>query len=264
MLTWLPPTTGAAPAWYVIEAGSFTGSRDFVQPTGSLATSFTADGVSPGTYFVRVRAASAAGTSAPSNEVVVIVGSGGSSPRSGAPAPPTGLASAVSGSVVSFAWNAPAAGGAPASYRIDAGSSVGLSDLASFSTGNTATSISVPGVPAGTYYVRVRAVNASGTSGASNEIVVFVGGSTAGCSVPPDAPAALRAAVSGSTVTLGWSSAAGSPASYIIEAGSRPGQADLLVSDTGSTATAMVATAVGSGTYFVRLRARNSCGTSGA
>ena len=160
-------------------------------------------------------------------------------------------------------WAASTLGGAAQTYWIDAGSSSGLSDLASFSTGNAGTAFLVPGVPAGTYYVRVRAANGAGTSGSSNEVVVFVGGSSA-CAVPPDAPGGMRSTVAGSTVVLGWNGSAGSPTSYIIEAASRPGAADLLVSDTGSTATAMIATNVGSGTYFVRVFARNACGVSGA
>ena len=63
-------------------------------------------------------------------------------------------------------------------------------------------------------------------------------------------------------MTVAWNAAAGSPTSYILEAGSFPGEADLLVSDTGTTGTTLVATGVGGGTYFVRVRARNACGTS--
>jgi predicted phage tail protein len=262
-LSWTAPSSGAAPAWYVIEAGSFSGSRDFVQSTGSVGTTFTADGVGAGTYFVRVRAASAAGESAASNEVIVVVGGRTrTAPRTGSPAAPTGLVTAVSGSTVTFAWNAPTTGGTPRTYRLDAGSSVGQSDLASFSTGNTATSVTVPGVPAGTYYVRVRTVNEFGTSGASNEVVAFVSGASSACSAPPSAPGALRFTTRGSTVTLGWNGAGGAPTSYIVEAGSQPASADLVVTDSGGTATSMIATGVGRGTYFVRVRARNACGTS--
>ncbi|HKB11031.1 MAG TPA: fibronectin type III domain-containing protein, partial [Vicinamibacterales bacterium] len=262
-LAWEAAASGAAPTTYVIEAGAFPGSRDFVQATGDLATSFTADHVGNGTYFVRVRAANGAGMSAPSNEVIVTVdgGSGGSAPRSGAPGTPRGLMSQVVGSTVTLAWSAPGDGGIAQSYWIDAGSSAGLKDLASFQTGNPATALVVPGVPAGTYYVRVRAANDAGTSAPSNEVVVFVGGTTS-CSVRPDAPAALRSTVTGSTVVLEWSAAGGSPTSYIVEAGSSFGLANLLVSDTGNTGRTMVATGVGRGTYFVRVRARNACGTS--
>jgi hypothetical protein len=262
VLSWTSSASGTAPRSYVIEAGAFTGSHDFVFSTGTVATSFTANNVAVGTYFVRVRAQNDAGTSAPSNEVIVTVGNGTASPTPGVPGSPGGLTATVSGSAVTFAWAAPSLGGAPQTYWIDAGSSVGLSDLASFSTGTTATAASVSGVPAGTYYVRVRAANAAGSSTPSNEVVVFVAGSSR-CAVPPDAPSALRSTVSGSTVTLGWNGSVGSPTSYIIEAGSQSGGVDVLVSDTGSTTTAMVARGVASGTYFVRIRARNACGVSG-
>jgi predicted phage tail protein len=263
MLVWNAPSTGSTPQSYIIEAGTFSGARDVVLDTGTTATSFTANGVSPGTYFVRVRSRNDVGTSEASNEVILnVTGGTGSSPTPAAPAAPVALTVTVTGNVVRFAWLPSPAGGAPQTYWIDAGSASMQSDLASFSTGSAATSMTVPGVPAGTYYVRVRAANAMGVSGASNEVIAFVGGATS-CSAPPDPPSALRATVSGSTVTLAWAAGAGSPTSYIVEAGSRFGAADLTVSDTGSSATTMVATGVGSGTYFVRVRARNACGTSG-
>jgi len=160
-----------------------------------------------------------------------------------------------------FVWDAPADGGTPRTYWIDAGSTTGLSDLASFSTGSAATAFVVAGVPAGTYYVRVGGGNDAGTSAPSNEVVVFVGGVTS-CSVRPDPPVELRSTVAGSTVTLEWGAAVGSPTSYIVEAGSSAGLANLLVSDTGNTGRVMVASGVGHGTYFVRVRGRNACGVS--
>jgi hypothetical protein len=262
ILSWAAPAAGAAPGWYVIEAGTFSGARDFVYATGTLATSFTADNVSAGTYFVHVRAENGAGMGASSNEVIVSVGSGsGSSPRDAAPGPPGGLSVAVSGSSLTFVWNASTVGGAPGAYWIEAGSSVGLSDLASFSTGSTARSFFVSRIPAGAYHVRVRAVNEAGVSASSNEVLAVVAGSAV-CSAPPAAPSGLRFAIRGSTVTVAWNAAAGSPTAYILEAGSFPAETNLLVSDTGTIATTLVATGVGSATYFVRVRARNSCGTS--
>src|SRR5262249_5422121 len=94
-----------------------------------------------------------------------------------------------------------------------------------------------------------------------NEAVLIVGGSTS-CSGPAGVPSQLRFIVVGSTVTLTWDAASGSPTSYIVEAGSRSGMFDLAVIDTGSLSTSMTATNVSSGTYFVRARARNICGTS--
>src|SRR5205085_2384373 len=99
------PVSGSAPQSYVVEAGMFTGARDVVLDTGTTSTSFTASDVSVGTYFVRVRSENAAGTSAPSNEVIVIVTGASDAPTTpAAPAPPIGLAATVTGDVVHFSW----------------------------------------------------------------------------------------------------------------------------------------------------------------
>jgi hypothetical protein len=87
---------------------------------------------------------------------------------------------------------------------------------------------------------------------------------TVACTTPPPSPTNLVGFVTGSTVTLGWSPSTGGPTSYIVEAGSSPGLADLATVDTGSTAGSATFTSVGRGTYFVRLRAKNACGLSGA
>ena len=57
--------------------------------------------------------------------------------------------------------------------------------------------------------------------------------------------------------------ASGSPAAYIIEAGTASGLSNLVIADLGR-ATTVTATGVGNGTYFVRVRARNACGNSAA
>jgi hypothetical protein len=51
--------------------------------------------------------------------------------------------------------------------------------------------------------------------------------------------------------------------SYIIEAGSTSGSSNLVISDTGNAATTLLATTA-DGTYYVRVRARNTCGVSAA
>ena len=73
--------------------------------------------------------------------------------------------------VVPIEWQAPPQGSAATSYLIEAGSVSGLSDLGTLPL--TATSFQVT-VPAGRYYVRVRAVNASGTSTPGGEVVLDV------------------------------------------------------------------------------------------
>jgi hypothetical protein len=171
---------------------------------------------------------------------------------SAVPGAPGGLTASVSGNAVSLTWNA--APGDLASYVIEAGSASGLSDLANFVTGNLLTSFSATSVPNGTYFVRVRAANASGAGAASNEVTVVIGSCTT-----PAAPAGLTSSVSGTTVSLGWSASAGA-SSYQLEAGSASGIADLFNGDVGANTT--VVTPAPPGTYFVRVRAKSACGIS--
>jgi hypothetical protein len=77
----------------------------------------------------------------------------------------------------------------------------------------------------------------------------------------PPAPSNLTASVDGSTVALSWSSSARGVL-YQLEAGSRAGAADLVVTRMG--ATSAVATNVPDGTYYVRVRAGNGSGVSRA
>jgi hypothetical protein len=117
------------------------------------------------------------------------------------------------------------------------------------------------------YYVRIRAIVNGVKTVASNEIIVSVGGfggpTPCGCAGTLTAPTGLSSVVSSSNVTLNWSPSFGAtPASYVIEAGSYPGAANLANFDTLSTATSFFAPGVGAGTYFVRIRAKNACGVS--
>jgi hypothetical protein len=177
-----------------------------------------------------------------------------------APGRPLNLASSTSGASVTLTWSAPTNGDLPTAYSIEAGSAAGLADLANVSTGTALTVFQASGVGRGTYYVRVRASNAAGASAPSNEIVLVVGG---GSGVAPGAPTGLiLTANAGGTVALSWRAANGAPTSYVIEAGSQSGRADLANSDLGSAATSMTATGVGAGTYYVRVRAKNAFGVS--
>jgi hypothetical protein len=82
--------------------------------------------------------------------------------------------------------------------------------------------------------------------------------------VAPGAPGNFTATASGNTVTLAWTApASGDPAtSYVIEAGSGSGTANLANFSTGNTQTTYTTTGVPNGTYYVRVRASNSAGTS--
>jgi hypothetical protein len=116
-------------------------------------------------YFVRVRAL-AGGVAGPvSNEITVTMAIGGCT---GPPAAPGAPSRTGSGTFVSLTW--PAVSGA-SSYVVEAGSATGLANLAQL----VVSSAGISGnVPAGTYFVRIRATNACGTGAASPELVVTV------------------------------------------------------------------------------------------
>lgn len=178
-MTWKAPTAGGTATGYMIESGSAPGRTDIANfSSGSSVPGFSADKVGPATYYVRVRAINAAGSGPVSNESVLVVtggsGGGGGGGGVGAPGAPTGLTATAVGLFVTISWRAPATGGAPANYILESGASTGLSNVESFSTGNTATTFSADKVGVGTYYVRIRAANSSGVSAPSNEAILVV------------------------------------------------------------------------------------------
>jgi hypothetical protein len=169
-LTWNVPSTGGVPAGYLVQASLSPGGAPIVSLPVS-GTSLVVNQVPVGVYYVRVRAVNIDGTSDASNEVIASVPSG-----PGCTAPPnapTNLAATVVGSLVTLSWTAPVGGCAADAYSVQAGSAPGLTDIAILNVG-AATSLSVV-APAGRYYVRVVALNASGGSVGSVEIVVNVG-----------------------------------------------------------------------------------------
>ncbi len=87
------------------------------------------------------------------------------------PATPTLHAPSVSGTTVSFAWTA-GGGAAPTSFVLSAAVTPGGAPVASVPVSGS--SVTIPGVPRGTYYVRLTAVNAAGASAPSNQITVVV------------------------------------------------------------------------------------------
>jgi hypothetical protein len=198
-LRWTAPGSACAAAGYIIEAGSTPGASNLANfNTGTTATTFVANGVGAGTYYVRVRGTNSAGTSAPSNEATLIVSGGGCSAP---PAAPSLLTGSVSGSTVSLAWTS--ASGAT-SYIVEAGTGPGLTNVTVSDQGSATTLTANAGD--GTYYVRVRAANACGTSAPTNEIVLTVGRGACSYSVSPTTQAIANA---GGSATVTVTAAAG-------------------------------------------------------
>jgi hypothetical protein len=180
--TWSAPATPVL--GYRLDAGITPGGTVASSVLGP-STSFLAFPIAPGTYYFRLHAGDSTGVSAPSNEILVVVGGSGGA-CSAPPAAPIGLSATVTGSSVSVVWTG-GGGCATTNYALHAGSGPGLSNVTVANLGTASTLSAV--APAGTYYVRVFAQNAFGTSGPSNEIIVVVGGAAPPPSPPPGAGA---------------------------------------------------------------------------
>lgn len=88
------------------------------------------------------------------------------------PATPT-LVVAQTGRRVDLSWTLPVHSPAATRYLLEIGTAPGLSNLGLVDLGG-ALSFPAPGVPPGTYYVRLRGVNYGGTGAASNELRIDV------------------------------------------------------------------------------------------
>jgi hypothetical protein len=163
---------GCAGTRYRLLVGSTPGQSNL----GSLAAAEPGfEGMAPpGHYYARAVVEWNGGTSAPSNEVAVVVTGG---------CPPPAVALALSGGTttghIELRWTPTNVDRAntvdavtPIHYVVEAGTSTGASNLATVPVGRT-TGLTAAVGP-GAYVVRVRAVSACGPGPASNEVLVTV------------------------------------------------------------------------------------------
>ena len=169
-----------------------------------------------------------------------------------APGTPTNLAANVAGNNVTLSWSAPASGGAPTGYVLQAGYTPGGVEVGAIPAASTG--LSFANVPNGQYYVRVLAVNAVGASAPTSDLVV-----TVGCTAVPAAPAAFTTTVSGDVVTLLWNVEPGT-VQTVLEVGYAPGTT--VFTFPFAAPAAGIAVSAPPATYYVRARAVNSCGQS--
>ena len=216
-LRWLAPSTGGTPTHYLIYVGTRSGYSDITNGynVGNVL-SFQGD-LPKGSYYARVRAANASGTSLNSNEVRFNVGRKLQSP--------SGVTVTWTGTTATFSWVSSSAdieADMPTNYVLEAGTAPGESNVATLNVGNT-TAFTTE-VPSGTYYVRIRAQNAEGDSDPSREIEVRLPGT-------PPRPTGLVSMSASGVLDLRWTASAGgyAPTGYIVEAGSGPGLSDLAI-----------------------------------
>ena len=90
------------------------------------------------------------------------------------PLPPTVPPATVNGQRVTISWSLPAHSPPADRFVIHAGSRSGASDLGTVDLGGNTTSFTANGVQPGRYFIRMTAVNFTGTSSPSGEVIVDV------------------------------------------------------------------------------------------
>lgn len=173
-------------------------------------------------------------------------------PAQAAPPTPTLRSLTATGRVVNFTWDR--AADLRTTYRADAGSAPGLSDLAQGVALMGFEGGWVTDVPPGTYFVRIRAELLGELSGTSNEMQVTV----EGCPTP--VPTTLSATTAGQTAVVQWTFGQNPVGCYAtalrLEAGTAPGLANLLSMDVPDPyVTQRMFDSVPFGTYYVRAHA---------
>ena len=252
--TWAPPLTGGDATGYVLAAGLAPGQTliTFASP-GATTVYDLGLTLPPGQYYFRVSGQNEFGAGAPSEDYELVVGPGGEN----RPDAPLNLAATITaGGLLNVTWIAPPTGGTPTGYVLEVGSGPGLANLATVPVSTP--SFSYSGVPPGNYFLRVRAVNGGGQSAPSNEILLNAGG----VPPPPGAPrAATATATAGGNVTIAWLAPVdgGAPTSYVLEAGSARGLANLATVNVGA-GTSISFSGVPSGVYWLRIRGQNAQG----
>jgi hypothetical protein len=231
-LRWEPPAAGGDPVVYRLDVGTEpTLTASLSLTVAAPVTELFAPGTPAGTYFVRVRAANAAGVGAPSASVPVLVG---------VPGPPVLVAERTDANPIALSWR-PGPGAPPELYVLSAGSAPGAADLA-VAPMALATRV-VASVPTGVrFFVRVAAI-AGNTVVRSNEVSFSVG-----ARAPPPPPTLAPPVVEGPTVSLSWS-AAGDATSYYLVAGLSP--TGPLLATIRVSGTHLTVPGVPAGTYYV-------------
>lgn len=162
------------------------------------------------------------------------------------------------GNLVRLDWSAPTTGGVPTSYTIIARSSESGPVFASVPIGNLLGA--TVNAPNGSYFVTVRASNASGSgpesAGITVEVPIVI--------TPPGVPTDLAVTVSGTTADVTWTppTTGGAVTGYLLIASYTPGGAPIAVLPFAAPASSAQVTRIPPGDYFVRLAATNQ-GTPG-
>jgi hypothetical protein len=255
-VSWIP-APGAGVRQFVVRGAVRGGVLIPVATLSATGRTWTSPSLPAGSYVVDLVARNDAGDSAPSTRFEFSIGS------SATPDAPVGLAADVRDDVVTLTWEPSPSGPAPSAYIVEA-APAGTSAFAEVARTEMPT-FAATRVPAGTWEARVRAVTAGGSSVPSTTVSIAAVTCTTAPSVPLGLWTMTSVGLSTRLVTLQWSApSTGSVESYIVEAGSSPGNADLgsfVVPFPRSFFEVPLPPGIRA---FVRVLGQNACGTGAA
>ncbi|CAK0780793.1 hypothetical protein CCP3SC15_70046 [Gammaproteobacteria bacterium] len=241
VLRWSSVATATS---YNIYQGTISGGEALVI-SGLTGTTRTITGLTNGTtYFFTVTAVTNGGVSAFSNEL-------SATPQAALLAP--AINSATPGNAaVTLKWSTVTGA---TSYNIFWGTVAGGENQTR--TGVIGKAVAITGLVNGTtYFFKMKAVNASGTSPFSNEV-------SATPNTPPSAPVINTAVPGDMQVTLNWTSVTGATSYNVYDGVSSGGEFPTPIL-TGLTGNSVVVTGLTNGVpYFFKMRAVNTGGASG-
>ena len=246
LLRWDPPLHGPAPTAFLLSGGVAPGQTLAAIALPANPPVLAID-LPPGVLYLRMATQAASGTSGPSNElrVPVLVAE--------PPSPPAALTATVDGGALTLTWKDTFLGGAPGTVKhLDVTGAI--TATVPISAGET---ITVPGVPPGTYAIAVRGTNAAGSSAPSPPVAVTV---PAGCTGVPLPPHRFLAYRDGNAVGLLWEpppTGAAATSYELVVSGGYTGVVPMRMQR-------RLSAPVPPGAYSIAVRAANACGTGAA
>jgi fibronectin type 3 domain-containing protein len=245
-LAWTAP--GGATSYNVYRGSASGGEGATAISSGVTTASYADTGLTNNTtYYYKVSAVDAGGTSPQSGEV-------SATPEPPVPAAPAGPTATAGNASVALAWTAP---NGATSYNVYRGTTAGGEGTTAIASGITTVYYADNGVSNGTkYYYKVAAVNIGGIGAPSSEVFATPEPG------PPAAPTGLTATAGNASVALSWTAPAGATSYNVYRGTSASGEsATALVS--GITATSYADNAAANGTrYYYKIAAVDSGGNS--